>query len=433
MKDYSNFEIDQCYTFPDYFCPLHSFLRMSSPLLGALFVQAAAIIYIYTRKENFDWKNLVLHGPMPIILGLQYLLSLQYPNLRNESLGFLDPSLHSCSFMNRLLSFCMALMFLFLPYWFNQVTRFDCRSHDTAISWDKQRLKSWEEAIGRTPKNLWNSIKLLSLATTVSYYFCAFTLCYVYLFSGRTDIERKCNQPGVACQFDLTVPQPMFAVCTTRAIRFNGGYQIWPFLTWSNSYVKYALFLFYFATCGTFQYIPRPTIITPVLAGCVWLVPVLMYYRHDEWASMWICWIAPTLCLFYILEPQVLKWSKTLDSSMLKRTEDASKRRGDEYEMSKWWNGKLTSKQVMFRFLWHRFVMWKWHPWRDKTEEELEEKQDQDDLHRRIAAHAAATEGTQPVEEPGSSSKKSTKNSVVQRSDPNLGNAKSKDEFDEVL
>ena len=225
---------------------------MNLALLGALFLQCAAIAYLYNRNELFDRKNLIFIGPFVVILLISYLLSLTNLQHRNGSLGFKDSSIHSCSFTNRFLSFCLASMFLFLPYWFNQVTRFECKVHDTAISWKdgKSKLSVWEQAMGLTPKNLWNSIKLFSLGTTVSYYACLFTLLYCYIVSSRTLINTACL-PNQSCLFDqdlndgkgleaneidltIVIKEPYFAVCTTKG---HNGYQIWPFLIWSNTYV----------------------------------------------------------------------------------------------------------------------------------------------------------------------------------------------------
>ena len=70
------------------------------------------------------------------------------------------------------------------------------------------------------------------------------------------------------------------------------GYQIWPFMTWSNIYLKYFLVLGYFGMCGSFQYLPRPTIVVHAYALAVYSLPIFVYYVDDQWGSMWLYWLS---------------------------------------------------------------------------------------------------------------------------------------------
>jgi hypothetical protein len=54
-----------------------------------------------------------------------------------------------------------------------------------------------------------------------------------------------------------------------------------------------------------------------------------------------------------------------------------------------WWQKKLTYRQVLFRILWTRFIVWKWHPWRDKTLEKKDEEARLNASRERVAEHAA--------------------------------------------
>ena len=177
---------------------------------------------------------------------------------------------------------------------------------------------------------------------------------------------------------------------------------------------------------NTYQYLPRPTLFTQTLAGCVLSVPLLLYSKLDEWGNFWIYWVVPLLLIQFYIEPKVIQWTKILDSNMLKRNEDAAKKRGDAYPLNNWWTGKVTTRQLVFRLVWHRFVLWKWHPWRDKTIEEEEarlydinSKKKLKENYDRIETKLAKMNGTFVEEK-----------EVIQPRDLSLGNAKGQDEFD---
>ena len=202
--------------------------------LGSLFLQGAAFAYLYVRDDTFDRRNLVLHAPVTLTFAMSYFLSLTSPNVKNLNFSFKDPSLHKCNFYNRLLSYLMAMMFLFLPYWFNQVTRFDTKQHENDVVWDKQKAAVWQLAVGKSPKIVWNAIKLMSLATTITYYVSVLTLGYAYFIAGgREDAEQLCQPSNAPCNFDnnraaFPFPQPIFAVCTTNVRKdffFIGQYR----------------------------------------------------------------------------------------------------------------------------------------------------------------------------------------------------------------
>ena len=378
-------------------------------MLGNLFLQSAAIAYLYHRNDTWDRRNLIFHAPLAVVVLLQCLFDFtQSTNVRQEHLAFADPHLYTCTTTNRVLSFAMALAFLFLPYWFNQVTRFETKVHDTEYAFDPKKLPPWEEAIGRAPKVIWNSIKLLSLGTTVTYYLCNFTLFYVYFLSGnRGAVVATCSHSGNAtvamvdvhvggqghhdkepCSFNVQVPEPYFALCTTHGP--HHGRLILPFLIWPNIYVQYALYLGYFGLLGSFQYMPRPTMLPQTLALCVWAVPVLIWRYQDEWSSVWVPCVSLVLCGLYLVEPRVVKWGKVLDTDMLEHSHEAHVRRGGKYGgFMAWWQKKLTYRQVLFRILWTRFIVWKWHPWRDKTLEKKDEEARLNASRERVAEHAA--------------------------------------------
>ena len=116
------------------------------------------------------------------------------------------------------------MMFLFLPYWFNQVTRFDTKQHENDVVWDKQKAAVWQLAVGKSPKIVWNAIKLMSLATTITYYVSVLTLGYAYFIAGgREDAEQLCQSSNVPCNFVCQSDycnEPIFAVCTTKVRKF---------------------------------------------------------------------------------------------------------------------------------------------------------------------------------------------------------------------
>ena len=56
--------------------PFSNSTKMNLALLGALFLQCAAIAYLYNRNELFDRKNLIFIGPFVVVLLISYLLSL---------------------------------------------------------------------------------------------------------------------------------------------------------------------------------------------------------------------------------------------------------------------------------------------------------------------------------------------------------------------
>jgi hypothetical protein len=83
---------------------------------------------------------------------------------------------------------------------------------------------------------------------------------------------------------------------------------------------------------------------------------------------------------------------KVLDTDMLERSKEAYLRRGLYIGgIDAWWKKKMSNRQAIFRLLWERFILWKWQPWRDKTEEIQEEELQKQETRATIAAHAAAT------------------------------------------
>jgi hypothetical protein len=363
----------------------------SLSLLGNGFLQVAALTYLYNRNDTWDRKNIVFHGPFIVLVFIEFLFNFINTNMRHEKFGFQDPSLHDCSFSNRFLTFLMAGFFLFLPYWFNQVARFETKVHDTEYIYDKKALPLWEEMIGRAPKSVWNSIKLMSLGTTVSYYGCMFTLFYVYFLSGgRDEVSKSCQGFLEPCNFlNNNVQQPVFAICTTKS--HAGGFTF-PFLIWSNVYVQYLLIILFFASLGSFQYLPRPTLIPTAMAMVVWSAILFIWIYNEAWSSHWIPYVSIFLCGVYFIEPKIVKMGKVLDTDMLERSKEAYLRRGLYIGgIDAWWKKKMSNRQAIFRLLWERFILWKWQPWRDKTEEIQEEELQKQETRATIAAHAAAT------------------------------------------
>ena len=49
--------------------------------------------------------------------------------------------------------------------------------------------------------------------------------------------------------------------------------------------------------CGSFQYLPRPTIVVHAYALAVWSVPIILYYVGDQWGSRWLYWLSLIMCV----------------------------------------------------------------------------------------------------------------------------------------
>ena len=91
----------------------------------------------------------------------------------------------------------------------------------------------------------------------------------------------------------------------------------------------------------------------------------------------------------FLFEPKILIWSKVLDSSLLKRNNDSERRRGDASGFNAWWHGRWTTRQVVFHVIWSRFMVWHWHPWRDKTKELQEINEREEKFEKRVREEEA--------------------------------------------
>ena len=120
----------------------------------------------------------------------------------------------------------------------------------------------------------------------------------------------------------------------------------------------------------------------------------------------------------FLFEPKILTWSKVLDSSLLKRNNDSDRRRGDASGFNAWWHGRWTTRQVAFHIIWSRFMVWHWHPWRDKTKE-LEERNEREEKFEKRVREEEAKIIAMPT--------KAEEAAAVARgeADPMLGNEKS--------
>ena len=253
--------------------------------------EAVAMAYAYWRNKHFDRQNVLMLLPVMLQELVQGLLWPYVTANRDDAAGWDDPALHSCPRANRAYSFLIAIIVCGIPTWFEQRSRAEMRAHNALL--EMGEAPPWRKLMGELPT--------LTRPTIRAW---ADRLCLVMTYVLILAIFA----------FSLTVGGWGPANCTTRG---RYGHQVWAMMVWPRHWQQGCAALLYFACGGAFAWVPRPSIVVPLLGLPLALLAVLAYFfMGPEAGSVW-CWSASCLCIAMLAEPAVVDAVRLVERAMV--------------------------------------------------------------------------------------------------------------------